>query len=168
MNLKWFFFPQYLFLLMLFLSLSNWTLCVCFAFYEPEHFLHCICCFLCSFLASPFCFSFFFHSFCCLLCCCFVSASLTYWAQQSCAGKSPFHLESRCPESRSCKETARFKTAFRVAETLMKETSRYKCSFFVTVFVHCSPASSWWARRSHLSWSSVAGRSSIVCFRSVL
>ena len=79
-------------------------------------------------------FRFFFHSLCCLLCCCFVSASLTYWAQQSCAGKSPFHLESRCPESRSCKETAKVKTAFRVAETLMKEMSRYKCSFF---FCNC-------------------------------
>ena len=161
------FFPQYLFLVMLFLSLRNWTLCVCFSFNEPEHFLHCICCLLCSFLVSPFFFfSFFFHSFCCLLCCCFVSASLTYWAPQSCAGKSPFHLESRCPESRSCKETARVKTAFRVAENLMRYLNTNAISF-VTVFVQCSPASSWWARRSHLSWSSVAGPSSIVCFRSV-
>ena len=74
-------------------------------------------------LFHQFCFCFFFHSFCCLLCCCFVSASLTYWAPQSCAGKSPFHLESRCLESRSCKETAKVKTAFSVAETLMRDVS---------------------------------------------
>ena len=143
MNLKLFVFSPSVFVPCHVVSFFKQLNIMCVPFNEPEHFLHCICCFLCSFLVSPFFFCFFFHSFCCLLCCCFVSASLTYWAPQSCAGKSPFHLESRCPESRSCKETARFKTAFRVAETLMKEISRYKCIFFVTVFVQCSPASSW-------------------------